>query len=308
MISSLKKVLILILFSIFSLFFAACSFNNSKTAKSLEKEKINVVATMFPLYDFTKNIAKDRADLSLFLPPGVDGHDFEISAKDIVKVSDADLFLSSGVRCEPWVEKVRNSFKGNDVFADVTDGINFLKKNSNENYVDSHIWLDLSNAEILVDNILKKICEKDPENSDFYKSNAQNYKKSLKKLDNEFAKIVEKSKIRKIVFAGKFASLYFVKKYNLGYIAAYTSCEENAEPAPKKISEIIDFIKANNVPAIFYEEPEDLKLAETVANATGVKILKFNTLHTVSKSQFDAGVSYIDLMHENLESLKRVLC
>ena len=307
MISSLKKVLILVLFFIVSLFFAACSFNDVKTTKSLEKEKISVVATMFPLYDFTKNIAKEKVDLSLFLPPGIDGHDFETSAKDIVKVSGADLFLSSGVKCEPWVGKICDSFKGNDVFTDVTDRINFLKKNNNESYVDPHIWLDLSNAEILVDNILKKICEKDPENSDFYKSNAQNYKNSLKELDNEFAKTVEKSKIKKIVFAGKFASLYFVKRYNLDYIAAYTSCEEHAEPAPKKISEIIDFIKANNVPAIFYEEPEDLKLAETIAKSTGIKILKFNTLHTVSKSQFDAGVSYIELMHENLENLRRVL-
>ena len=118
---------------------------------------------------------------------------------------------------------------------------------------------------------------------------------------------MSKFKIKKIVFASKFAGLYFVRKYGLDYMVAYNSCDEHAELLPKKVLEIINFIKNNKVPAIFYEEPEDVKLAQTISDSTGAKILKFNTLHTVSKEQFDSGVTYLDLMRENLENLKQAL-
>lgn len=305
---NLKKVLLLLVAVLFTAFFSACSFSGRfETKQDTKKNRPLFFTTIFPLYDFTKQIVKDKADVSLFLPPGVDIHNFEPSAKDILMAANADSFFYLGPNCELWVNRVYNSTENKNLITDVTGGLKFLKRDSEEKNIDPHIWLDLDNAALLVDNILKVVCEKDQKNSEFYKNNAEKYKEKLRILDAELKEVVSKSKIKKIVFASKFAGLYFTKKYDLDYVVACNSCDEHAEPLPKKVLEIIDFIKTNKVPVIFYEEPEDLKLAKTISESTGAKILKFNTLHTVSKEQFDKGVTYLDLMHENLENLKQAL-
>lgn len=303
-----RKILFLFIAVLLAVFASACSFSGHFETKQDEKKSRPLFfTTIFPLYDFTKQIVKDKADVSLFLPPGVDIHDFEPSAKDVLNASNADGFFYLGPNCELWVNRIYNSIKDKNLITDVTGGLKFLKRDSEEKNIDPHVWLDLDNAALLVDNILKVVCEKDQKNSDFYKNNAEKYKKKLRILDAELKEVVSKSKIKKIVFASKFAGLYFTKKYNLDYVVAYNSCDEHAEPLPKKVLEIIDFIKTNKVPVIFYEEPEDLKLAKTISESTGAKALRFNTLHTVGKDQFDRGVTYLDLMHENLENLKQAL-
>jgi len=303
-----KKILFLLVAVLLAVFASACSFSkNFGAEQGTKKNRPLFFTTIFPLYDFTKQIVKDKADVSLFLPPGVDIHNFEPSAKEILKASNADVFFYLGPKCELWVDRIYNSIKDKNLITDVTGGLRFLKKDNEDKNIDPHVWLDFDNAEILIDNILKVVSEKDHKNSDFYKNNAEKYKEKLRILDKEFKEVVSKFKIKKIVFASKFAGLYFVRKYGLDYMVAYNSCDEHAELLPKKVLEIINFIKNNKVPAIFYEEPEDLKLAQTISDSTGAKILKFNTLHTVSKEQFDSGVTYLDLMRENLENLKQAL-
>ena len=119
--------------------------------------------------------------------------------------------------------------------------------------------------------------------------------------------MVDTSKRNTAVFAGRFAHLYFIKRYNLEYISAFDSCSTEAEPSVKKVSKIIDFIRKNNIPAVYYEEFSEPKIANSIAEQTGVKTLKFTTLHNVTKEQLENGTTFIDLMRENLENLRQGL-
>lgn len=311
LISTISSAILLII-----LVCTGCSFRQSESAV----DKISVTASLFPQYDFAKQIAGDKADVSLLLPPGSESHTYDPSPADILRISNSDIFLYTGKEMEPWAEKIISSVQNDKVLvADVSNGINLIESihrhhnhhndhhNGHEHNFDPHIWLDLTLAAKIVDNISSAFCDKDPENADYYKSNAENLKRDLSELDIELKNMVDTSKRNTVVFAGRFAHLYFIKRYNLEYISAFDSCSTEAEPSVKKVSKIIDFIHKNNIPAVYYEEFSEPKIANSIAEQTGVKTLKFTTLHNVTKEQLENGTTFIDLMRENLENLRQGL-
>lgn len=298
---------------------SGCKNNESE---ALPNGKLTVVATLFPQYDFAKHIAGNNADVTLLLPPGTESHTFDPSPMDILKISNADIFLYTGKEMEPWADKlIVGSTNNSLIIKNVSSGINLIKsehhchkKNCNHEHLhkhehnfDPHIWLDPILAVQMVDNIAASFCEKDPQNADYYLNNAENYKNKLLKLDSDFNDVVNSAKRKTIVFAGRFAHLYFIKHYNLEYISAFKSCAAEAEPSVKKVSKIIEFINKNNIPVVYYEELSEPKIANSIAEQTGVKPLKFSTVHNVTKKQFDDNVTYFDLMYENLENLRQGL-
>ena len=291
-----------------------CSSNKSEAS---QRNKITVVATLFPQYDFAKQIAGDKAEVSLLLPPGTESHTYDPSPADILKVSDSDIFLYTGKEMEPWADKIINSVKNkNLIVGNVSAEIDLMQVEHHhhhnetchhEHNLDPHIWLDPTLAAKMVDNIALTFCQKDPQNNDYYKNNAENYKNKLYELDDNFKNMINSSKRKAIVFVGRFAHLYFIKHYGLEYIAAFDGCSNEAEPSVKKISKIIDFIHKNNIPTIYYEEISEPKVANSIAEQTGTKTLKFSTIHNVTKEQLENNVTYIDLMQENLENLRQGL-
>lgn len=284
-------------------------FNNARSNDPANKTKLSILAAEFTEYDFAQQIVKDKAEVTMLLPPGIEGHEYEATALDVLNVSKSDIFLFSGTKVEPWVSKIINKSVGSNSnnVVDVSNNVDFIKTGNNAKDVDPHIYLDLKNAEIVLANILNAICIKDPSNSEFYRKNAEEYKRKIIDLDAEFKNLADNSKLKKIVFATRFAGAYFTGKYSLSYISAYQGCDSSSEPDAKKISELISFVKENNIPVIFYEEPKDLKLAQVISKETGAKILKFNTIHSVDKSQIENKTTYLDLMHENLNNLRQAL-
>lgn len=290
---------------LFFLTFSACSLNKHPGDNVVEVEKISITASVFPLYDLTRQIVKDKANVSMLLPPGVDIHDFELSAKNMADVFNSDVFLYVGSKCEPWVDKnfVEEAQNRSNVF-DVSSKVSFIKLGDS---VDPHIWLDLGNVDKVLFCVLEILCDKDPKNADFYRTNAKIYSDNLKNLDEKFKKIVDSAKLKKILFASRFAGNYFVNKYRLQCVAAYTSCDDHAEPDAKRVAEIINCIKNDKLSFVFYEYGNSSKLAETISAETGAKILRFNSMHTVDSSEFNKGVTYFDLMSENLKNLEQGL-
>lgn len=277
---------------------------------------MSVIATLFPQYDFAKQIAGDKIEVSLLLPPGTESHTFDPSPADILKISNSDVFIFTGKEMEPWADKIISSVKvENLTVCDASNGIDLLKfehkhynkEHHHEYNADPHIWLDPILASKMVDNITLTFCQKDPKNTDYYKNNAEIYKNKLLELDTEFKNMINASKRKSIVFAGRFAHLYFIKHYGLEYISAFDSCSTEAEPSVKKVAKIIDFIGKNNIPIIYYEEISEPKVANSIAEQTGTKTLKFSTVHNVTKKQLENNVTYIDLMRENLENLRQGL-
>ncbi|MCL2096814.1 MAG: zinc ABC transporter substrate-binding protein [Oscillospiraceae bacterium] len=303
-----NKFLFFIVFAVFILFvFPSCI-----TTEAEDGGRLKITATLFPQYDFAKIIAGDKAAVSLILPPGIESHGFDPKPSDILAINNSDIFIYTGKDMEPWSETIIKGVNNkNLIIADCSSGIEFLH-HSDEDYnhdhgADPHIWLNPENAVIIVKNILAAIISKDPENSDYYNRNAEDYIKKLQKLDEDISEAVESSKRRTIVFGGRFAYIYFLERYNLDYITAYDSCSAYSEPGALRIAQVIDFIDKNNIACIYHEELSEAKIAKSIASQTNIETLRFSTAHNITKSEFENGVTFLDVMYANLENLKKGL-
>jgi zinc transport system substrate-binding protein len=312
-------VLLLVLTLIFCSFCGCNDFNTVKTNSDAAEKKLNVVATLFPQYDFARQILKDKANVTLLLPPGTESHMYDPTPNDISKIYSSDVFLYTGKDMEPWSEKIISGIKNNGFkILNISDGIDLKKEKHNHkestqqkkkehhnHRYDPHVWLDPSIALNIVENILKVLCKEDPENKEFFEENAKFLKDEIKNLERDFEDLVASSK-KKIVFVGNFAHLYFVDRFNLEYETAFDGCSQGSEPSVKKISKIINFIKENEIGAVYYDGSVPNKVAESIANQTGVKLLRFSSCHNFTKEQINKvnEVTYIKIMRENLENLK----
>ncbi len=291
-----------------------------------DKNKVQVIATLFPQYDFIKQIGKDKVNVEMLLPPGVESHSYEPTPIDMIKINSSDIFVYTGKEMEPWAETIASSIDSNTVILDVSKNIklinpkDFEEKNENGAIVadeesedldthesDPHIWLDPVIAGYMVDNILESLVSVDPVNETFYKSNAEEYKSNLLKLDEDIKNVITNGKRNTIVFGGAFAYAYFIERYDLNFISAYDSCGEGSEPSVARVKSVIDYIKENNIPVIFYQDMSAGSIAKTIAAESGAKELIFSALHNVSKVNIDNGVTYIDLMRQNLTNLEIAL-
>lgn len=298
---------------IFIIIFLAINMSESNVTKT--DEKINVVATLFPQYDFVKQIGKEKVDVTLLLPPGTETHTYDPSPKDIIKINQSELFIYTGNDMEPWAESISTSIDKSVNVVNTSNGIEHIKEEHksslhseehNHEY-DPHIWLDISNTKLMVDNILNALIYIDSTNKDYYLKNAEEYKKSLDKLDKKFEYVIDNSKRNLICFGDKFSYMYFVNKYNLDYITVYDSCLSKAEPSVSKILEVQERIEKENIPVIFYESLSEGKIAKSIAQNTGIKALVFSSVHSVSSIDIKNGATYISVMNQNLNNLKLAL-
>ncbi|MBD9054771.1 MAG: zinc ABC transporter substrate-binding protein [Eubacterium ventriosum] len=175
------------------------------------------------------------------------------------------------------------------------------------NETDEHIWTSPVNEIIMTEKICETLSKALPEEKENFQKNAENYISQLKELDNEFRTIVENAKINEIIFADKFPLQYFAKEYGLKYYAAFPGCGSDMEPSAKTIAFLVDKIKEDNIKAVFYLELSSHIVADAIETDTGAKPLQFNSCHNITQKQFDSGVTYVDLMKENVNNLKIAL-
>ncbi|MBR2878988.1 MAG: zinc ABC transporter substrate-binding protein [Clostridia bacterium] len=303
----MKRILFLIIIMIVAINLCGCDANIEKTP-----DKLQIVATLFPQYDIAREIAGDKADVMLLAPAGADGHTYEPTPAEIIKISESDLFVYTGKYMEAWAEKIISSVSAENLkVADVSENIDLKQVAAHhaqhEESYDPHIWTDPNNAKIMADNILNALCEIDSNNADYYKNRTENYKNQLEELDKSFIDAVATAQNKKIVFGDKFAFLYFAERYGLEHIAAFDSCSSEAEPSALVITQIIDEVKTNNIPVIYYSETSNKKVPETIAKETGTEALLLHSCHTVTKTELENGTTYLTLMKQNLENLQKGL-
>lgn len=185
----------------------------------------------------------------------------------------------------------------------------FHNEDSEEEHeeTDEHIWTSPVNEIIMTEKICETLSKALPEEKENFQKNAENYISQLKELDNEFRTIVENAKINEIIFADKFPLQYFAKEYGLKYYAAFPGCGSDMEPSAKTIGFLVDKIKEDNIKAVFYLELSSHIVADAIETDTGAKPLQFNSCHNITQKQFDSGVTYVDLMKENVNNLKIAL-
>lgn len=296
--NAIKKLVSIILIALVC---CSCMQKNSE-------QKLTVVATLFPQYDFCRWILKDDANVVLLLPAGMESHNYQPSVNDIRIATDADLFVFTGANMEPWAEKIAQNAKNT---VDASTGIELCEhshehKGEHEHQDDPHIWTSPYYAQKMIENILEGIIKADPLNAQKYTLRAEEYINSLKQLDQEFFDVCANKQDTVLCHGGKFALTYFASRYNLNFTTAFDSCSSHAEPSAKKIAGIIDILNKQSSKFVFYEELIEPKIAGTISNETGAEMLLLHSCHNVSKKELAAGVTYLSLMRQNLENLKKV--
>ncbi|EDP23194.1 metal ABC transporter substrate-binding protein [Parvimonas micra] len=334
---------------IFGLILAGAVLITGCTAKTEKKDKgdntkgkLKIVTTIFPEYDITRAIAKDKVDLELMIKPGVDVHSFTPTPQDIKTVQNSDIFVYGGTEHDKWVENLTKSIDmKNKKVVKLVDGIQQLEEESvdgmkhehhhddkkedehnhdhkhekedehnhkgEEKELDPHYWTSPKNAIQMVKTITNALVEKDPDNAEFYKENAENYIKQLEGVDKELHDVVDNAKIKKVVIADRFPFRYLFKDLGLEYRALFSGCSVESTASAGQIKKMVDYVKENKIPVVYHIEMGKGELAETVAKNSGAKVKLLHSIHTVTKEDFDKGVTYIDLMKQNVEALKEGL-
>lgn len=318
----LKNKIILLL-TLTVLLFVSCA----KDAKT-DDGRLSVVTTNFALYDFARSVCGDEADVIMLLPVGTDSHDFEATLGDIDKIASADLFIHTGGESEDWVDDVFatldsmgmtvNSICAADEVETYTEkeleGMqeedeheHDHEHNHSEESIDEHVWTSVPNAVKIIEKIRDEVSSLSPDIAEKVKSNSDSYIATLNAIDNDIADCVKNAKRNILVFADRFPFRYFAERYSLECYAAFSGCTSNTEPTLATINFLIDKVREENIPDVLITELSDRKCAEAVAGETGCGILQLSSAHNVTKEEFEAGVTYADLMRDNLEVLKIVL-
>ncbi|HIS14978.1 MAG TPA: zinc ABC transporter substrate-binding protein [Candidatus Scatomorpha merdavium] len=286
-----------------------------------EGEGISVVATVFAPYDFARQLVGERGEVTLLLPPGSEAHSYEPSPKDIIEIQNCDLFIYVGGVSDAWVSDVLESVGGEVRTVTLMDCVELLEEehvegmevdedeheHEGEIEYDEHVWTSPRNAELICEKIAAALCEVDPEGAEEYGTALESYCAQLDELDAAFTEVVENGVRDTVVFGDRFPLLYFAKAYGLNYYAAWPGCADEAEPSAATVTFLIDKVKAEGIPVVFHIELSNEDMADTICNETGAKKMLFSACHNVTRAQFDAGVTYLELMWQNVDALREAL-
>ena len=280
--------------------------------KPHDETKLQIVCTSFPAYDFAREIAGDRAELTLLIKPGSEVHSYEPTPKDMIRIQESDLFICNGGESEQWAKTLVTPELNTiymmgcvDTVEESADGI--YNAEDGEPELDEHVWTSPLNAIKISEEICNALCKLDTDNAEEYKMNFAAYKAQLMALDHEFRQVIKNSGKHTLVFADRFPMRYFALEYGLDCYAAFPGCSSETEPSAKTVAYLIDRVREDKIPAVLYMEFSNQKMADVICEDTGCKKLPFYSAHSVSAEQFEQGVSYLDLMRINLNSLKEAL-
>ena len=283
--------------------------------------KIKIVCTLFPQYDFVRSIVGDRAEVKLLLPAGVESHSYEPTPADVIAISDADLFIYIGDEMETWASSIVSGIdRAKTTVLDISQSLSLTlaghdhdeadeDEGEHENHVgiDPHIWTSPVIAIKMVEVISDVIIELDKQNTTAHAECADAYIKQLRNLDTDIRTVVKDAKRTEIVFGSRFALKNFADEYGLTHIAAFDSCTDETEPSAAAVAKIVDEVKKNQIPVIFYEELVEPSVAKTLAKETGAKALLFHSCHNLTADEITNGDTYLSLMRQNLANLATAL-
>jgi zinc transport system substrate-binding protein len=281
---------------------------------------LKVMASLFPLQEFARAVGGEKVQAILLLPPGAEAHSWEPKPSDVVKITQADIFIYIGPSMEPWVDKVLKAAQGKKLrVLEASRGLSLLKAEQEEQgraihshghfgpeKMDPHVWLDFTLDLKILDEIATVFSEKDPAHAVLYKNNAETYKQKLKNLDQKYQYSLARCRHRQILVSGHAAFAYLAKRYALQQIAL-SGISPDAEPTPQKMAEMIKATRKEGIKFIFSEELVHPKLSQALAKEAGVGVLVLNPGHNLTPKQVREKVTFLELMEKNLKNLQRGL-
>jgi len=293
------------------------------------KSPASIISTTFPGYDFARAVTGNSTKLKMLVSPGTEIHNFEPTPQDIIDINNSDLFIYIGGESDEWVERL---LENNEIPTDKTLRLMDIIKPLEEEHVegmeeehdhdhhedehdehedhaeyDEHIWTSPVNAAKIVEAIKDKLTEIYPSDAALYQKNAEAYINRLFSIDYQIRDLVNNSNKKKLIFGDRFPFRYFTNEYGLDYFAAFPGCSEQTEASSSTVAFLIDKVKADDIKVVFKIELTDGKLANTIAEAAGAKVLELNSAHNISLSDFDSGLTYADIMEQNLKVLEEAL-
>ncbi len=299
-----------------------------KAEESNDSDKVKVVTTIFPAYDFAREVAGEEAEVTMLLQPGTEAHTYEPTPKDIKAIQDCDVFIYTGGENDVWIEDILSTMDTSDIvqvrMVDCVDileeaeleGVEEHEHEEGEEHeeseehaheIEEHVWTSPVNSMAIVDTIAAKLAEKDSEHAEIYQKNAKEYQVELENLNQKFKSVVAGAERKTIVFGDRFPILYFAEEYGLSYYAAFPGCASDTEPSASTIAFLTDKVEEEKIPVVFKIELSNGKVADTIAESTGTKVLTFETCHNLTREDFENGETYLTLMERNVETLKEAL-
>lgn len=296
-----------------------CTSGKEPVEQVTGKGKLRVITSLFPLYDFARNIAGDRAEVTLLLPPGMEPHSFEPKPDDILRIGRSGLFVYISRVMEPWAETI---IKGVDrrklQVVEAGAGVSYQKipqeddhgqgrdDHSHAGGLDPHVWLDFDNALLIVDNILSGFVAADPANGDYYRANAAAFKAQLDRLDRHYREGLSACASREFVSGGHYTFGYLAHRYSLNY-HSLSGVSAESEPSASRMTAMVRLIRQSGVRYLFAEELLSPRLTDVLASEAGVSVLKLHGAHNLGRDDFQSGISFIKLMEQNLANLQKGL-
>lgn len=285
-------------------------------ANSSTSDKLKVVASVYPVYEFVRQVGGDKVEATMLVPAGAEPHDWEPKAKDLAQIKSAKLFFYHGAGLEPLDKILTKEVLGATLPVEVSKGITVIAEKDSDGHAndkshnhnqesDAHMWLDPVYAQQEVETILGALIAADPANADYYKQNAERFKGQLAKINEDYQGVLSKVTRRDIVTSHA-AFGYLAQRYQLRQVAIM-GLSPDSEPTPEKMTEVVKFCRENNVNYIFFETIVSPKLAQTIAKETGTELLVLNPLESLTEDEVKQGKNYVTVMGENLKNLQKAL-
>ncbi len=305
--------------------FSACSSGTDLTNSG----KLNIVCTIFPEYDWVMQVLGDKAenaDVTLLLDNGVDLHNYQPTAQDIIKISSCDLFIYVGGESDAWVEDALREAQNQNMVVinlmellgtlareeELVEGMQAEEEKEAEEAdgpeYDEHVWLSLKNAQLFISKIAVELGNMDAENKDAYLANANAYSDKLSALDDEYTAAVEAASFKTVLFGDRFPFRYLTEDYGLDYYAAFAGCSAETEASFETISFLAGKVDELSLPAVFAIEGTDHSIAETIVANTATKdqqVLLLNSMQGTTAKDVAGGATYLSIMQSNLDVLKQ---
>lgn len=281
-----------------------CSAKYNNIQSFEEADKISVVTTIYPVYDFVKNIGGDKVEIVNLVPAGMEPHDFELSTGDMQLMEQAQVFIYNGAGMEHFVDRTLKSLS-NDNLTVIEAAERIAPLQVEDGNKDPHTWLSVKNAIWEAETIKDAFVKIDAENAAYYEANYETYKEKLEQLDRQYQQELTELSGNTIVVAHE-AFGYLCQEYGLKQ-EAIEGLTADSEPDSARMKEIIDFCRQEEIKVIFFEELVSPKVANAIADETGADTMVLNPIEGLTAEQEEAGLDYIALMEQNLEALKKAL-
>ena len=287
-----------------------------------DSDRLQIVAAVFPAYDFARAAAGELADVTLLLPPGAESHSYEPTPADILRVQRCDLFIYLGGESDAWVDAILSAIEPEGEVLRMVDCVDLLEEETAEGMqgghdhgedhdhlgevlsMDEHVWTAPRNAAAVTRIIGERLAALDPVHAGEYIGGAGDYARELEELDRDFAAFFAGLPDRTIVFGDRFPLLYFARAYDLDYYAAFPGCGTQTEPSAATVAFLTEKVREEGLSTVWYIEFSNHLVADGIAEAAGVGTARFHTCHNVSRAELEAGETYLSLMRANLEALR----